>query len=87
MNILVTGGAGYIGSHVCLCLLDEGYDITVIDDLSMGHEKLIPNKVNFIKANINDTDAINKIFQEKYFDALLHFAVFVVVEESVIFHE
>ena len=45
MNILITGGAGYIGSHVCLNLLDAGHDITVIDDLSLGHEKLIPKKV------------------------------------------
>ena len=87
MNILVTGGAGYIGSHVCLCLLDEGYDITVIDDLSMGHEKLIPDKVNFIKANINDTSKLNQLFQKKSFDALMHFAGFVQVEESVKYPE
>ena len=87
MNILVTGGAGYIGSHVCLCLLDEGYNITVIDDLSMGHEKLIPNKVNFVKANINDTSKLNQLFQKKSFDALMHFAGFVQVEESLKFPE
>ena len=87
MNILVTGGAGYIGSHVCLCLLDAGYDITVIDDLSMGHEKLIPDKVKFVKANINDTSSLNNLFQKKSFDALMHFAGFVQVEESVKYPE
>ena len=50
MNILVSGGAGYIGSHTCLSLLEAGYNITVIDDLSTGYKKLLPKKVEFIKA-------------------------------------
>ena len=87
MNILVTGGAGYIGSHACLSLLDAGYNVTIIDDLSTGHEKLIPNKANFIKANINETDTLNNLFQQKSFNALMHFAGFVQVEESVKFPE
>ena len=81
MNILVTGGAGYIGSHVCLNLLDAGYNITVIDDLSSGQKKLIPDKVEFIQANINDISKINKLFKKKSFNALMHFAGFVQVEE------
>ena len=87
MNILVTGGAGYIGSHVCLKLIDEGYNITVIDDLSMGHKQLIPKKAEFIKTNINNTKKIEEIFQKKSFDALFHFAGFIQVEESVKFPE
>ena len=87
MNILVTGGAGYIGSHTCLSLLNQGYNITIIDDLSKGHKKLIPQKAKFIKANINDTDTLNKIFQEKSYEALLHFAGFVQVEESLKYPE
>ena len=87
MNILVTGGAGYIGSHVCLNLLDAGYNITVIDDLSSGQKKLIPDKVEFIQANINDTNKLNKLFQKKSFNTLMHFAGFVQVEESVKFPE
>tara|TARA_B100001245_G_scaffold208409_1_gene171390 strand:+ start:308 stop:1297 length:990 start_codon:yes stop_codon:yes gene_type:complete len=87
MNILVTGGAGYIGSHVCLSLLDAGYNITVIDDLSSGQKKLIPDKVEFIQANINDTNKLNKLFQKKSFNTLMHFAGFVQVEESVKFPE
>jgi len=83
MNILITGGAGYIGSHVCLNLLDKGHNVTVIDDLSIGHEKLIPKKTEFIKANINDTETLNKLFQKKSFDALMHLAGFIQVEESV----
>ena len=48
MNILVTGGAGYIGSHVSLNLLDAGYNVTILDDLSNGHEHLIPKNADFI---------------------------------------
>ena len=85
MNILVTGGAGYIGSHACLSLIDAGYNITVIDDLSKGYKQLIPNKAKFIKANINDTNMLNHLFHNNSFDALLHFAGFVEVEESIKF--
>ena len=87
MNILLTGGAGYIGSHVCLSLLEAGYNVTVIDDLSTGHEKLIPKKADFIKANINETDILNNLLQQKPFHALMHFAGFIQVEESVKFPE
>ena len=56
MNILVTGGAGYIGSHVSLNLLDAGYNVTILDDLSNGHEQLIPKNADFIKCNINNVE-------------------------------
>ena len=87
MNILLTGGAGYIGSIACLSLLEAGYNVTVIDDLSTGHEKLIPKKADFIKANINETDIISNLLQQKSFHALMHFAGFIQVEESVKFPE
>ena len=85
MDILVTGGAGYIGSHVCLSLIDAGYNVTIIDDLSNGYLKLVPKKAEFIKANIKDIDTLNKILQNKTFKALMHFAGFVKVEESINF--
>ena len=87
MNILVTGGAGYIGSHVCLNLLEAGYNVTVIDDLSLGYNQLVPDKVDFVKANINDSIILDKVLKKKSFDALMHFAGFVKVEESVKFPE
>ena len=87
MNILITGGAGYIGSHVCLNLLDRGHNVTVIDDLSTGHKQLIPKQAEFIKASINDTKTLDKLFQNKSFDALMHFAGFIKVEESILKHK
>ena len=83
MNVLVTGGAGYIGSHVSLSLLDAGHAVTIIDDLSTGHKQLIPKKADFIEANVNDTAIITKLLQQKYFDALMHFAGYIQVEESI----
>ena len=82
MRVLLTGGAGYIGSHTALSLIDSGYDVTIVDDLSTGNEKLIPNKAEFINCNINDTKKINSIFKKKI-AAVMHFAGFIEVEESV----
>ena len=87
MNILVTGGAGYIGSHVSLNLLDAGYNVTILDDLSNGHEQLIPKKADFIKCNITDVETITSLLQNRKFIAVMHFAGFVKVEESVQFPE
>ena len=83
MNILLTGGAGYIGSHVAINLLDAGYKVTIIDDLSTGHEQLIPKKANFIKTNINNVNILDTILTKNKFDILMHFAGFIQVEESV----
>ena len=83
MEVLITGGAGYIGSHVALGLLDSGYKVTVIDDLSTGNENLIPAKSEFVKCNIDDNEKIESLLKAKKFVALMHFAGFVEVEESV----
>ena len=83
MKILLTGGAGYIGSHVCLALLDAGYQVTIIDNLSTGNKKLIPSKANFIECNINNSQTISNLLQKEKFDALMHFAGFIQIEESV----
>ena len=58
MNILLTGGAGYIGSHVSLALINEGHKVTIIDDLSTGHKALIPKKAKFLQCNISDNKNI-----------------------------
>ena len=83
MKILLTGGAGYIGSHAAIALLEGGHKVTVIDNLSTGNKKLIPPSANFINCNINDVTTISQILQKEKFDALMHFAGYIEVEESV----
>lgn len=85
MNILITGGAGYIGSHAAIELIDRGHNVTIIDNLSTGHKELIPKQAKFINCNINDVKVVRDIVTNERFDALMHFAAFVQVEESVNF--
>jgi UDP-glucose 4-epimerase len=82
-NILVTGGAGYIGSHVVNLLIDRGYKVTVIDNLVTGTFSLINKNVDFYKTDIADEININEILQNKKFDIVMHFAGLIRVDESV----
>ena len=83
MKILLTGGAGYIGSHTSLALLDAGHQVTIIDNLSTGNKQLIPLNSSFIECNINDIKIIGELIKKQKFDVLMHFAGFIKVEESV----
>ncbi|MBQ1896051.1 MAG: UDP-glucose 4-epimerase GalE [Clostridia bacterium] len=90
MTILCTGGAGYIGSHTCVELLNEGYDVVVLDNLSNSSEvalerveKITGKKVKFYKADILDVDALEKVFSSEKIDAVIHFAGLKAVGESV----
>ena len=81
MHILVTGGAGYIGSHTCVELLNAGYEVTVVDNLYNSSVKALDRvqeitgkTLKFYEADILDRDAMNKIFDENTFDAVIHFA-------------
>ena len=85
MNILLTGGAGYIGSHVALSLLNSGHNVHIIDNLSTGYERLLPKNVNFTCCGIEDSEKITSILNKNKFDALMHFAGYIQVEESVNF--
>ncbi|MCL1857461.1 MAG: UDP-glucose 4-epimerase GalE [Kiritimatiellaeota bacterium] len=90
MNILVTGGAGYIGSHTCLELLAAGHEVTVVDNLGNSKrealrrvEQLAGKPLTFHEADILDKEALRRIFGATAFDAVIHFAAFKNVGESV----
>jgi len=83
MKILVTGGAGYIGSHMVLKLLELGYEPIVLDDLSTGLKSFVPANVTLHTFNLNDIEKLNALFAKEKFAAVMHFAAFIEVEESV----
>jgi UDP-glucose 4-epimerase len=72
MKILVTGGAGFIGSHVADALIDAGHDVVVMDDLSSGRAENVPEKALFLEADIRDADAVARAFEEHGFDVVVH---------------
>jgi len=82
MKVLVTGGAGYIGSHVVRQLGDAGHDIVVYDNLSTGYEWAVTYG-ELVVGDLADTDAIDQLFEKHKFEAVLHFAAHIVVPESV----
>ena len=90
MAILTTGGAGYIGSHTCIELINAGYDVIVVDNLDNSSEKslervekIVGKKIKFYKEDVRDRDAMRKIFTENKIDAVIHFAGLKAVGESV----
>jgi UDP-glucose 4-epimerase len=82
LKILVTGGAGFIGSHLVDSLVAEGHDVIVLDDLSSGSIKNLPKKVRFIKLDIRSNN-VTTLFSEERFDAVYHFAAQMNVRKSV----
>lgn len=83
MSVLVTGGAGYIGSHMVLDLLDSGEKPVVADNLSTGVRWIVPEKANLILGDIGDQKLIEAVISEHDVDAVIHFAGSIVVPESV----
>lgn len=88
--VLVTGGAGYIGSHTCVELLEKGYEIVVVDSLVNSFEeslkrveKITSKKIPFVKADIRDEEALEKVFSQYSIDSVIHFAGLKAVGESV----
>jgi UDP-glucose 4-epimerase len=81
--VLVTGGAGYIGSHAVLALKDAGWQVAVIDDLSNGARHAVPDDVPFYEGSIADRALVKRIFAEQGIQAIMHFAGSIVVPESV----
>ena len=87
MNILLTGGAGYIGSHTVLSLIDSGHSVTVVDNLITGTKKLIPSQAKYYEYDIADKEPIEKILKQNKFDIVMHFAGLTRVDESVKYPE
>lgn len=83
MGVLVTGGAGFIGSHMVLGLLDAGEDVVVLDNLSTGFRWAVPGEAKFVKGDVGDHDLVSRLFLSNSIDAIIHFAGSVVVPESV----
>ena len=81
--VLVTGGAGYIGSHAVLAFREAGYPVVVLDDLSTGHREAIPKGVDFVEGNAGDPELAARIIAERRIGAVAHFAASVSVPESV----
>ena len=91
MAILVTGGAGFIGSHTCVELLNAGYDVVIADNLYNASEKAVDRvkqitgkDLKFYKADIRDKEAMNEIFEKEEIESVIHFAGLKAVGESVV---
>lgn len=83
-NILVTGGAGYIGSHAVVELLDSGYNVIVLDNLENGYIELVDRRAKFYRGDIRDISSFENIFKENKIDAVMNFAGYIKVGESVL---
>jgi UDP-glucose 4-epimerase len=82
-NILITGGAGYIGSVCCAKLMEHGYSVVVIDDLSTGFKESIPSEVPLYEINIRDQRALRKLLRDHRVDVVFHFAAKALIPESM----
>jgi UDP-glucose 4-epimerase len=83
MNILVTGGAGYVGSHCVEELCEAGEDVVVFDNLYYGHREAVHPKARFVEGDLKNTDTVNRLFKDHRFDAVMHFASHTLVGESM----
>ena len=83
MSILVLGGAGYIGSHTALELVKAGNDVVIADSLVTGYRSAVPEKARFYQGDLRDLDFLDNLFQQEKIDAVIHFAAYSLVGESV----
>jgi UDP-glucose 4-epimerase len=82
MNIFITGGAGYIGSHITEQLINKKYNVIILDNLQTGHKKLINQKANFIKGDINNKKLVNNIIKQYNIQTIIHLAAYLNVSEA-----
>lgn len=83
MAVLVTGGAGYIGSHAALALLDAGEEVVILDNLSTGFRFMVPERAVFIEGDVADRALVADLIRTYAIDAVIHFAARIIVSESV----
>lgn len=83
MNVLVTGGAGYIGSNMVKRLLDEGHKVVVADSLERGHKQFIDPRAEFMQGNLQDRAFVTSLFSSGQFECVMHFAAYIAVGESM----
>lgn len=83
MSVLVTGGAGYIGSHTAHALVDRGERVVVLDDLSTGSASLLPDTAELVVGNVGDAEMLGRLLKERAVSAIVHFAGSIIVPESV----
>ena len=83
MGVLVTGGAGFIGSHMALELIDAGEDVLVLDNLSTGFRWAVPAETKFVEGDVGDHNLVRRLLLRNRIDAIIHFAGAIVVPESV----
>jgi UDP-glucose 4-epimerase len=83
LNVLVTGGAGYVGSATSALLVQQGLRVTVLDNLSRGHRQAVPEGARVLVANIGDAECLEHVFSEGQFDAVMHFAALIEAGESM----
>ena len=83
MRVIVTGGAGFIGSATAAALRDAGHEVTVVDDLSRGREDMVPDGVRLVRADVTDPSAMEPVIADGGFDACLHFAALIEVGDSM----
>ena len=84
MKIFVTGGAGYIGSHVIFELCDAGHEVTIYDDMSLGREENIDKRANFVRGSTLDKEQLSKALMNENFDAVIHLAAWKAAGESMV---
>jgi UDP-glucose 4-epimerase len=84
VKVLVTGGAGYIGSHTAQKLLEADYEVVALDNLTNGYQKLLSPEVEFIEGDTRDVELLTRIFKSKKIEAVIHFAALKNVSESIL---
>lgn len=83
MKVLLTGAAGYIGSHMCRMFVEKGVSCVVLDTMEFGHKQALPSQAELVVGNVADKQLLTTLFEKHSFDAVIHFAGYISVEESV----